>query len=119
MEFSRKLGRAAWHAVTVLLLLLIACHALAPISGPFERVTGSAFNSATADVSVLRGRVVETSRRLTGIAPVPAVQAFVRTMQFVPACGPVPCLFGWPDALGPPLRATLSSSLSARAPPST
>lgn len=117
MEFARKLGGTAWHGVSCLLLLLIAFHASAPVSAPLERVSGSAFSAATAEVSVLRGRAAAPSQRSAGITPVPGVAAAAGAGSG-PAWGMIArSASAWWHALPPPLRALAASALAARAPP--
>lgn len=70
MEFGRKLGGTVRCAVSGLLLLLIAFHASVPGAAPLERGRGSAFSAATADVSVLRGRITAGAQRVAGLIPV-------------------------------------------------
>ena len=117
MEFARKLGGTAWHGVSCLLLLLIAFHASVPVSAPLERVSGSAFSAATAEVSVLRGRAAAPSQRIAGITPVPGMLAGA-SAGFGPMWGMVlrPASAWW-HVLPPPLRVLAASALAARAPP--
>ncbi len=119
MEFGRKLGKTAWRAVSCLLLLLIAFHASVPGSTPLERGRGSAFSAATADVSVLRGRVAATVRRVTGLAPASGATPLGAVATFFPLLtlfcvamrrwGPLPH--------APPLPWAGFASPGARAPP--
>lgn len=115
MEFGRTLAGTARRAVAALLVLLIACHALAPVTAPLERVSGSAFSSATFDVSVMRARTTESVRRLAGIAPAPAVRS-----EAPPArprlAGARPQPDAWPQALAPPAAPGIAP-LVARGPP--
>lgn len=116
MELGRKFGRNAWHAVSCLLLLLVAFHASVPAASPLERVRGSAFSAATADVSVLRGRPVAHAARMVGVFPVPAVAELSSVAALAPAATAAGLRLHWPGIF-PPWHAMASSPLAPRAPP--
>ena len=118
MELGRKLGKIAWHAVSCLLLLLVAFHASVPGASPLERIRGSAFSAATADVSVLRGRVTPSIGHVVGVIPVPGTTSLTAVTGVVPAVTATSLGLHWPGIF-PPWHAMASSSLAPRAPPAT
>ena len=116
MEFGRTLAGTARRAVAALVVLLIACHALAPVAAPLERVSGSAFSSATFDVSVMRGRTGESVRRLAGIVPAPMAHSDTAPAKPPLAMPMRPPSHAWPLALAPPAAPDIPSWV-ARGPP--
>jgi hypothetical protein len=100
----------------VVLLATIGLQALEPVAVPLERVSGSAFSAATADVALIsarRGDPVETQA-----APIPAVPV---TMVAVPitlvAVLIAPAEHSQARARGPPPRDRAERLPDLRGPP--
>lgn len=100
-----------------LLLLVVSAHALAPHAQPLERSTGSAFSSATADVSLAWGQPAAVVKRALPASPVPVlVLAIVLPAAFSFAAETQVAVAS--SQTGPPPDArTAFSPLSPRAPP--
>lgn len=105
----RATGRAV---VAMLLLLVIAAHAMAPHGAPFERRTGSAFSAATEDVSLQAKAADAMLQAVPAIEPPPPPAIAVLTsLPFKDAA------IGLPRATGPPAAETTFSPLLQTGPP--
>jgi hypothetical protein len=78
MADAHKVTNWIWSLVAMLLLLVVAAHAVAPVAQQHGQGRGSAFSASTAEVSLKSGSRVLVAKevvRLEPQAPVPALPA--------------------------------------------
>jgi hypothetical protein len=111
--------RMAFRLWVVLVLLVIGIQSASPVPAPLERVEGSAFSAATADVTVTtQRRELEdaTEARLVPLQTgADAVIAAAHARPFRPAFAPGPRLR--PETRGPPPRESVERLPDKRGPP--
>lgn len=97
----------------LLLLLTVIVHAAAPVGAPLDRQRGSAFSSATADVT-LKARATAVAAEVTAALEPPAPpipRAYYLALGLAERPG------GPFAARAPPASATTFAPLAPRAPP--
>ena len=97
----------------LLLLLTVMFHAAAPVGAPLDRQRGSAFSSATADVTLKARAKAVTAEATVALEPPAPPLRFARQAAVVLADGPR----GQFAARAPPAAATTFAPLAPRAPP--
>ena len=108
--------RAMWRRVAAILLLVVLAHAGAPVGQPLDRQSGSAFSSATVEVSLKVGTRAAVARQAEQLGPPePSAVAIRRSAELVevslPHSAPVP------DGTGPPAAQTSFSPVIPTGPP--
>lgn len=115
MSSARTFTNWLWSAVSALLLVVVAAHAMEPLRADHQRVRGSAFSASTEEVSLkaATGSVVDRELvRLDRVLP-PEPAAAVTVRRPVPA-SPILAVSG--DAAAPAADFALHP-ISPRAPP--
>ena len=111
---SKPLTRV-WSAVSALLLIVVAAHAVAPVSVDHWRERGSAFSASTGEVSLQAGTRTAVAKELVRLEPVlPPQPVPAANVERVVAADPVRLV---PHDAAPPLANTTLQPVSPRAPP--
>jgi len=98
-----------------LLLAVIGLQAAEPIRAPLERVTGSAFSAATADVALASNRRTEAT--VLKVVPTPPLPEMPQVVEPMPARTLVPAARLRPSARAPPQRQDNARLPDPRGPP--
>lgn len=109
--------RGAWRWICTLLVLIAAIHAVTPSGQPLQRVSGSAFNSATSEVAVSCPSRNEERRQALPQEPRGVPLPCPVELQPLAIAEPARTFAPKPAPRGPPLWETTLSPLNPRAPP--
>ena len=117
MANKRNPLRKVRHWLCLMLLFVIIVHASEPVSQPLDRMSGSAFSAATADVSLACGQPSAIIKRVVPSSPAVCAQPVSGTsdVDFVAIADGGNIGARW--ATGPPVRRDSYSPVAPRAPP--
>ncbi|OJW62031.1 MAG: hypothetical protein BGO57_01270 [Sphingomonadales bacterium 63-6] len=117
MSVAMDMKRGAWRWICTLLVLIAAIHAVTPSGQPLQRVSGSAFNSATSEVAVSCPSRSEERRQALPQEPRGAPLPCPVELQPLAIAEPARPFAPKPAPRGPPPEETTLSPLNPRAPP--